>query len=312
MKIQDIIREYDETDVRVRKRSADFDYDSMKNSQERGLDKGQGQGWYSGGQTNPRDPHEFVKKPHLTTLLDQDAYYKYVEEIRALKQQGYQNRFFPQVYNVDITQDTKGNQRPRYRIEKLQDGTRYPEETLIGIYERLFNDEFDMDSIDSYSNKSWAIWSEIANECNRAVERSNYKNIQDDELKEALLLIDRIIQENPDWNVDLHVNNIRIRGSSQGPQLVLMDPISDGGRSIPDWEDVKYGPSRQHKPKPEYDSKMSTFANMALRGAKKPENDPKATTQKLKQTEPEEPKKKTGLGTLLKRKLDQKDQDSSA
>jgi len=299
MKVQDIIREYDETDVRVKKRSADFDYDSMKNSQERGYDKnqGQGQGWYSGGQTNPRDPHEFVKKPHLTTLLDQDAYYTYVEEIRALKQQGYQNRFFPQVYNVDITQDTKGNQRPRYRIEKLQDGTRYPEETLIGVYERLFNDEFDMERIDSYSNKSWAIWSEIANECNRAVERSDYANIQDDELQEALLLIDRIIRDNPDWNVDLHVNNIRIRGSSQGPQLVLMDPISDGGRSIPDWEDVKYGPSRQHKPKPEYDNKMSTFANMALRGAAKPEPDPK---------------KKTGLGTLLKRKLDQKDQDSSA
>ena len=157
-------------------------------------------------------------------------------------------------------------------------------------------DEFDMQRIDSYSNKPWAIWSEIASECNRAVERSNYTNIRDDELKEALMLIDKIIQENPDWNADLHVNNIRIRGSSQGPQLVLMDPISDGGQSIPDWEDLKYGPSRQHKPKPKYDNKMSTFANMALRGAEKPKEDPN---------------KKTGLGTLLKRKLDQKDQDSS-
>lgn len=292
MRIMEIIKEYGETDIQTKTRGADFDWDSMKNRQERDYDRkqGQGQGWYSGGQTNPRDPHEFVKKPHLTALLNQDAYYKYVEEIRALKRAGYHNRFFPQVYNVDITQDAKGNQRPRYRIEQLQDGTKYPEETLIGIYERLFNDEFDMERIDSYSNKSWAIWSEIADECNRAVQRSDYANIRDDELEEALKLIDRIIQANPDWNVDLHVNNIRIRGSSQGPQLVLMDPISDGGQSIPDWEDVKYGPSRQHKPKPEYDSKMSTFANMALKGAHKPE---------------EEPKKKPGLGTVLKQKLDQ-------
>jgi hypothetical protein len=295
MLIQEIIQEYGETDVKVRNRKPDYDWDSMKDRQEREYDKGKGQGhgWYSGGQTNPRDPHEFVKKPHMTTLLDQDAYYKYIQEIRKLKKAGYHNPFFPQVYNVDITQDAKGNQRPRYRIEKLQPGEKYPVETLIGMYERLFKTQFDMNSIDSYSNKPWAIWSEIADQVNRAVERSNYTNIQDDLLIEALMLIDKIIEENPDWNVDLHVNNIRIRGSSQGPQLVLMDPISDGGRSIPDWEDVKYGPSRQHKPVPKYDSKISTFANMALRGARKPEAEPEA-------------KKKTGLGTLLKRKLDQK------
>ena len=301
MKILDIIREYGETDVRVKNRKASYDYDSMKNRQERDYDKnsGQGLGWYSGGQTNPRDPHEFVKKPHLTTLLDQDAYYKYVEEIRSLKQEGYHNRFFPQVYTVDITQDTKGNQRPRYRIEKLQDGTGYPEETLIGMYDRLFMDEFDPNNLDNLSNKSKVIWNMIAQECNRAVLLGNYKNIRDDELKEALMLIEKIIQEKPDWNVDLHQNNIRIRGSSQGPQLVLMDPISDGGQSIPDWEDVKYGPSRQHKPKPEYDNKMSTFANMALRGAAKPKEElPPKTTEKLK---------KTGLGTLLRRKLDQQE-----
>lgn len=298
MKIFEIISEYGETDVQVRDRKPDYDWDSMKNRQEREYDRGQskGQGWYSGGQTNPRDPHEFVKKSHMTALLDQDAYYKYIQEIKRLKGQGYHNRFFPQVYNVDITQDSKGNQRPRYRIEKLQHGEKYPVETLIGIYERLFNNEFDMGRIASYDDKSWAIWSEIAHEVNLAVERNSYDNIRDSELEEALGVIAKILREHPDWNVDLHVNNIRIRGSSQGPHLVLMDPISDGGRSIPDWEDVKYGPSRQHKPVPKYDSKMSTFANMALRGAKKPEAEPEA-------------KKKTGLGTVLKRKLAQMDPD---
>ena len=283
MKIQEIIQEYDATDQQIRYRKPNFDYDTLQNKGERdsdqALNKGVQPGWYSGGQTNPRDPHEFIKKPHLTAKLDKDAYYKYVMEIRELKQQGYHNPFFPQVYNIDITQDPKGNQRPRYRIEKLQQGDSFPARTLIGLYERLFNDEFDQRNLEGVSNRSYAVWREIANQVNRSVERSNYTNIRDDQLMEALVLIDRIVQENPDWNVDLHVNNIRVRGSSVGPQLVLMDPISDGGASIPDYDDIKSGPrNNQMMPPPP----------------------------------PDTPKKQTGLGTLLKRKLDQKDQDSSA
>jgi hypothetical protein len=284
MRIIEILQEYDTTDQKIRYRKPSFDFDALKDKQERDndseLNKGVQPGWYSGGQTNPRDPHEFIKKPHLTAKLDKDAYYKYVMEIRDLKQQGYHNPFFPQVYNIDITQDPKGNQRPRYRIEKLQQGDSFPARTLIGMYERLFNDEFNMRYLEGTTNKSYAVWREISNQINRAVERSNYTNIRDDQLKEALLLIDKIIQENPDWNVDLHVNNIRVRGSSVGPQLVLMDPISDGGASIPDYDEIKSGPRT---------NKMMPPA-------------PPADT----------PKKKTGLGTLLKRKLDQKDQDSPA
>jgi hypothetical protein len=248
MRILEIItKEYDATDQKIRYRKPNYDFDALKNKQERDsdqdLNKGIEPGWYSGGQTNPRDPHEFIKKPHLTAKLDKDAYYKYVMEIRELKQKGYHNPFFPQVYKVDITQDPKGNQRPRYRIEKLQQGDSFPVRTLVGMYERYFMDEFDMNTIDTYSNKSHGVWREIANQVNRAVERSNYTNIRDDQLIEALMLIDKLIQENPDWNVDLHVNNIRVRGSSVGPQLVLMDPISDGGASIPDYDEIKRGPS---------------------------------------------------------------------
>lgn len=249
MRILEIIQEYDVTDVRVRRRKPNFDYDTMQDRAERDQDADTDvqQGWYSGGQTNPRDPHEFVKKPHLTTLLDKDAYYRYVKEIANLKKVGYHNPFFPQVYNVDITQDPKGNQRPRYRIEKLQSGDSYPPEALEGMYERLFNDDISKKDVSSYRNPSLDIWQEIAHEVNKAVERSNYTNIKDDQLREALMLIDKIITENPTWNIDLHRNNIRIRGSSKGPQLVLMDPISDGGESIPDYDDVRYGPAKRSR-----------------------------------------------------------------
>jgi len=271
MRILEVIQEYDATDQRIRYRKQNYDYTTLKRAQNRkdpnydpDLDsapdserpsrqldktvkKGDGPGWYSGGQTNPRDPHEFVKKPHLTTLMDQDAYYTYVKEIRDLKREGYHNPFFPQVYNIDITQDPKGNQRPRYRIEKLQRGEDFSFEALLGLYERLFYDEFDQRELEGVSNRSYAVWREIARQVDRAVEHSNYTNIRDDQLEEALLLINRIIQENPEWNVDLHMNNIRVRGSRTGPQLVLMDPISDGGASIPAAKDIMYGPKMRSK-----------------------------------------------------------------
>lgn len=271
MKILEVIKEYDATDQRIRYRKQNYDYTTLKRAQnrkdpnydpdldsapdseqpskqlDRTVKKGDGPGWYSGGQTNPRDPHEFVKKPHLTTLMDEDAYYTYIREIRDLKREGYHNPFFPQVYNIDITQDPKGNQRPRYRIEKLQKGEDYSFEALIGLYERLFNDEFDQRNLEGTTNKSYAVWREIARQVDRAVEQSNYKNIRDDELREALMLISKIIDEHNHWNVDLHVNNIRVRGSSIGPQLVLMDPISDGGYSIPGPKDIMYGPKLRSK-----------------------------------------------------------------
>jgi hypothetical protein len=249
MLILEIIQEYDVTDIRVRRRKPNFDYDTMQDRSERDPDpdKGVQPGWYSSGQTNPRDPHEFVKRPHLTSLMDKDAYFVYVKEINSLRKVGYSNPFFPQVYNVDITQDPKGNQRPRYRIEKLQSGDSYPKEALEGMYERLFNDDISKKDFSNYSNPEYAVWQEIAYEVNRAVERSNYTNIRDDQLRETLMLIDKIITENPEWNIDLHANNIRIRGSSTGPQLVLMDPISDGGASIPDYDDIRYGPDRRSK-----------------------------------------------------------------
>lgn len=246
MRIIEIITEYPDTAVNIRYRKPNYDFDTMKDRELRAHDKTTPQdpaGWYSAGQTNPRDPHEFVKRTHLTSLLDKDAYFQFVSKIRDLKQDGYTNRFFPQVYNIDIVQDTKGNQRPRYRIEKLQPGENFSEEALLGLYDRLFTKEFDTERLKNISNPRAVIWRAIAQECARAAEKNNYTNIRDEELEQALKLVAKLVDQNySSWNVDLHSNNIRVRGSNVGPQLVLMDPISDGGSSIPDYDTVKSGP----------------------------------------------------------------------
>ena len=317
MKIFEIIQEYGAADIRVRSRSQNYDYAAMKRAQNRASpgfdpdsesnpefipdrgtdskpkpdqdpDKKFDQGWYSGGRTNPRDPHEFVKKPHLTTKLDKDAYYKYVEEINKLKQKGYTNPFFPQVYNVDITQDPRGNQRPRYRIEKLQQGENFSDEALLGMYERLFNNDIKIET--GWSSTTEAIWYAIASEVNKAAAWDDYANIKDKKLKQALMLIADIVRDHPDWNVDLHQGNIRVRGSSLGPHLVLMDPISDGGNSIPDEDDVRLGANNRTVPAKTktLNPDLSSFGRFAM-GDHKPK------------------KKRPGLGTMLKNKLDQQE-----
>jgi hypothetical protein len=154
------------------------------------------------------------------------------------------------------------------------------------MYERLFNNDIKIEA--GFNTTTEAIWYAIASEVNKAAAWDDYANIKDKKLKQALMLIADIIRDHPDWNVDLHQGNIRVRGSSLGPHLVLMDPISDGGNSIPDEDDVRLGanrPSPPAKPK-EPDLDQSSFRRFAM-GDHKPK------------------KKRPGLGTMLKNKLAQ-------
>ena len=77
-----------------------------------------------------------------------------------------------------------------------------------------------------------------------AVTTGNTSNIQDLELADALQQIHDLYKEHPSWDVDLHSGNIKIRGTAQGPQLVLMDPLSDAFESIPTGQEIKYGAER--------------------------------------------------------------------
>ena len=72
-------------------------------------------GWYSGGYTNPRDPHEYVKTTHKPSHLHDDAYYLYVSAVAQLQKKKYYNPYFPVVYQVRIASDPRGLDRPRYR-----------------------------------------------------------------------------------------------------------------------------------------------------------------------------------------------------
>ncbi|CAB4133417.1 hypothetical protein UFOVP257_182 [uncultured Caudovirales phage] len=196
-----------------------------------------GSGWYSRGYQNPRDPHEFVKTTHKPSILYNDAYFHYVSTISNLQRKNYRNPYFPVVYQVKISMDSHGNERPRYRMETLQDPKQYPIEAIMGMMENMFIDPStvfgDMEITEKNKGQIWIELAHRLDYCILNVNSTSMRNIKDRNLKAALVIIHNILKKYDIFEPDIHGNNIMVRGTPYGPQLVLMDPISDNGESIP-------------------------------------------------------------------------------
>jgi hypothetical protein len=202
-------------------------------------------GWYSGGYQNPRDPHEYVKTTHKPSYLHDDAYYLYVSAIAHLQKKNYRNPYFPVVYQVKVTSDPRGMDRPRYRIETLQSFENYPVESIMGMIDRMFiNPEYVISRKVEYTNEKnkGVLWRDMADYLDKIVmgahDAEMLSNVKDPLLKQALSVINKILLKRESFEPDIHHNNIMIRGTPVGPQLVLMDPISDGGASIVPDDDI--------------------------------------------------------------------------
>ncbi len=243
MKVIDIIEQYD-TVRKEKQRNTAFNYDYLNRlGTSKGADsKGRGQGWYSRGVPHPTDPHTFIKSTKLTSKLRDDAFHKYIEMVVSLRRKGIENSYFPTVYEIKITKDPNDSTRPSYHLQALNQYRDYEPEVLAGLAGRLFKNFEQHQEKDSDLRKhSYSIWSYICNECRSAVEYGEYGNIQDEELAAALRYI-RALQKKNRYDVDMHSGNFLLRGSSTGPQLVISDPVSDGGRSIPTSSEVNQGP----------------------------------------------------------------------
>ena len=140
MKIREIIQE---TEFKVRKRKKPYTFqDDDDIYGPSSSDRNPEDGAYSTGEENPEDPHEFIKRPHKTTKTKKDAYFQYVKRIKELKDQGYENRFFPRVREVVIRQDPRGNERTKYTVEKLQNPADYSIQAIIAMIKRLVVEKY--------------------------------------------------------------------------------------------------------------------------------------------------------------------------
>jgi hypothetical protein len=235
MKIIEILEQYD-TVRKEKTRQQAFNYDSLNRLGNADNRRG-GAGWYSRGVPHPTDPHTFIKSTKYTSKLNNDAFHKYVEMITALRKKGIENPYFPAVYEIKITRDPNQSTRPQYHLQALKNFREFDKAALVGMYERMFGNYDELDDTDT----EYDIWRLICNNCKEAAESKKYGGIVDDQLKQALKYVG-VLYRKYKYDLDMHSGNFMIRATSTGPQLVITDPVSDSGRSIPLRYEVDRGP----------------------------------------------------------------------
>ena len=189
--------------------------------QERNIDYEQpGWGKFSRGQSDPKDPFLYKKKSHLPVELKDDAYYQYIQ---AAKEHMKSNPYFPRVYKIALHQDPNGKVKPEYNIEQLHTDLADPEGNIDVSHGR------DIDAAIAerilYTVPENLNVNGLAMYLDSVARKQDYSNIRDKKLVQALELINQVVaQGHFQW--DLHNENLALRLTPHGPQLVLMDPIS--------------------------------------------------------------------------------------
>lgn len=176
-------------------------------------------GSYALGSNDKKDPHMYSKKNYYPSVLDKDAYYQYV---MAIKPYIGENPYFPRVYVISLTKDSKGRVIPKFTIEKLKQSLEFSYEALLGMAERMFKNFNPPDFEDQLFN---IITKRIQND----LISGDFSDIKDPNLEMALRLITKVKNLNANFNYDVP-GNVMIRGTNVGPQLVITDPLWDRDR----------------------------------------------------------------------------------
>lgn len=181
---------------------------------------GVGSGMYSYGEPG-QDPHEYNVKNWFPTDLAVDGKYHWIKAILPIMSD---NPYLPKYYNIKYLRDRYGQVKMNYNIERLSELNTLSTEQLQSIAVKAFNDESLYDvkvTPDMISDRIEDIYDG----------KLPIDNI-DINLKNTIELIKPIIDQDSVFHLDIHPGNIMARMTNIGPQLVIADPIGDGGASI--------------------------------------------------------------------------------
>lgn len=210
------------TTTKTKSMKTPFDYNRLRNDAAAdGLDPSSGM--YAIGKKHPTDPHMFSKKLFYPSNLEIDSYYQY---IKAIEPHMGSNPYFPRVYGINMVKDAEGVQKPTYKMEKLSTFNDFDKDAIFALGQRILR------GLPSTATDVSAkvVYQQIISVIDRALDSRAYaeKQIRDKKLLQALELIRKVIAMHPKFRNDIHSDNIMLRGTSQGPQLVITDPIADG------------------------------------------------------------------------------------
>lgn len=191
-----------------------------------------GRGYFSTVVKDRNDPH-MVKKYNsdfsIPEYKPEDPFYRYAEYVHDNNL--HENPYFPRIYKHRKIEDKDGKTLHSYQIEKLEPMTRVSMEE----YEYLFNKMFvDGDKLFSIWKRdtSWET-SQISGILEALIIDSNSdKHIKDPQLKSAITYMREFIStkcvDGGLWvcGIDLHDENIMVRRTPVGLQVVITDPVS--------------------------------------------------------------------------------------
>ncbi len=223
MKIKDLLEALTTPTIQRDKRlSHEYDLDQMVYDREFGpVLRG---GWYSKGEPG-QDPHEYEVSTWLPTNLRYDAKYHW---IKAIYPYMGDNIHLPVYYNIRFERDKNSLIRTKYTMERLVKLDSLNSKQLQSLAATTFNDD-SFYEIDVTPDKiSQMIRHLMVDMKHRQTPRYSV----DAELNQAIELIVDLLEKNKIFVPDLGNENIMVRNTGNGLQLVITDPISDNGISI--------------------------------------------------------------------------------
>ena len=156
------------------------------------------------------------------------------------------NPCFPKVYSVKVYQDAEGKTTYTANIEKLLKlkTLELPELKMIG--NKYFTDyDYQVKQMmkahdlpnatqkgayeDAYKQIVYQIHLEtLTNLIDHAIGYNSNPatNVKDTHLKQAIVLIRRMVKTSPEMTQDMHIDNAMIRRGPFAPQLVITDPVA--------------------------------------------------------------------------------------
>lgn len=191
------------------------------------------QGAYSYTTHHPsHDPH-MVKKTDRTALPpEQNPFYQYARVIATAEKRNT-NPYLPRVRVVDAEETEWGGVIFTYECERLHDyeDVQYElgEDVVLHIGRKMFNDydTLSKNYIRDHRGDNLNAWEVLAGILHlmQVGHKSNW--VKDPLFKQALDILHEIDEQTGnffqwDWKAD----NLMIRFTSKGPQLVLTDPLS--------------------------------------------------------------------------------------
>lgn len=206
--------------------SAGFDMAKLKKQKDDIPDDYKDVGSYAKGKQNPTDPHMYRKTSHMPSDLGVDAYHNYIMDVAHKMAE---NPYLPRIYNITIRTDKNGDSRPSYDMEKLHDPKSVDMDSIIAMGDRMFK-RFDPPD-GELMHDSDDVMEYISAHIDEAFDSGDYRNIKDKSLIDAIDLI-RDVKKKGKFYGDMHPGNFLIRITSKGPQLVLIDPLHDSGKSV--------------------------------------------------------------------------------